>query len=170
MSLQTHSKKKLSLFKRFKSSRKFNSRDSDRKVELERLPRACETKQQEVETKKDDHEGDNDSCKSISPTLGGSIELRRFQMTENYKRRRNALSIKDHFEFQRLRTKRVQQQIIDTYVYGWKWTAAKGGAASASVTAKTQENEGGKDEICQPNESNWTSQQKATSENSLKEQ
>ena len=105
----------------FNVSAKFKSRDSDRKVDLERLPNVCETKSQDVATMKDERGGeDSDSCKSSSPTIGGSSELRRFQMTENYRRRRNALSIKDHFEFQRLRTKRVQQQIIDTYVYGWK--------------------------------------------------
>ena len=104
----------------FKASGKFKSRDSDRKVELDRLPNESETMLQDVAKIKDDRQDDSDSCKSISPSLGHSSELRRFQMSSNYKRRRNALSIKDHFEFQRLRTKRVQQQIIDTYVYGWK--------------------------------------------------
>ena len=120
MSLKASPKKKFFLSKVFNVSGKFKSRDSDRKVELERLANACETKSQDVAMMRDECEEDYDGWKSSSPTIGGSSELRRFQMTENYRRRRNALSIKDHFEFQRLRTKRVQQQIIDTYVYGWK--------------------------------------------------
>lgn len=47
-------------------------------------------------------------------------EYQRFRSSENYNRRRNAITEKDYFEFLRLKTKRVQQQVIDTYVYGWK--------------------------------------------------
>ena len=47
-------------------------------------------------------------------------KFQRFKSSEHFYRRRNGITEKDYFEFMRLKTRRVQQQIIDTYVYGWR--------------------------------------------------
>ena len=53
-------------------------------------------------------------------TVQYSCDFERFKTSDGYLRRRNGITEKDYFDFLRLKTKRVQQQVIDTYVYGWK--------------------------------------------------
>ena len=48
------------------------------------------------------------------------LRFQRFKGSRHYHRRRNGITDKDYFEFLRLKIRRAQQQMIDTYVYGWK--------------------------------------------------
>ena len=58
--------------------------------------------------------------REVQPIGGTDLRLRRFKSSEHYCRRRNGITEKDYFEFTRLKIRRVQQQIIDTYVCGWR--------------------------------------------------
>ena len=113
MSFREKAKIKFSFAKLFRSSGKGKS---ELLCKDEGLPKVAERSRGEAKTK------DNGTSKvrvnySQQRT---DHELRRFQSSKDYNRRRNGICEKDYFDFLRLKTKRVQQQIIDTYVYGWR--------------------------------------------------
>ena len=43
----------------------------------------------------------------------------RFKGSQHFERRRNGITEKDYIDFFRLQRRRVQQQILHTYVHGW---------------------------------------------------
>ncbi len=84
---------------------------------------------EEAEGKKPDEESKLNSASSqevakqeeVKPCSCNLTSLQR--SCARYENRRNALTLDDNIDFKRFHLKRVQQRIIDTYVYGWRWEA-----------------------------------------------
>ena len=116
MSFKQKAKKKLCFAKIFKS--KASKKDDSSEDSLAKDSSKKRTGENEDEFCKDFY---GKQCSTDSQQSAQcSSEFRRFQRSKDYHRRRNGMTEKDHFEFLRLKMKRVQQQIIDTYVYGWR--------------------------------------------------
>ena len=75
---------------------------------------------EDIEQQEDVPTEERKTEKLARQTTQDDPQLQRFFSSTRGQLRRNALTERDQLDFRRLRTKRVQQQVIDTYVYGWK--------------------------------------------------